>query len=205
MKDGGVLGVASHHKYVYTDLNKTEDLPGLLTGADLLVYLVTKSLDLSVIVKPVIKRNWSEEKILLESFPYNIEMADCFGEEDTSTERFECLFGSGHHVKHITWCQTPDIYYSRWQAAGFNATYGNDISVEAYYQNAAILIGIPEWGEYRKRSCGIQETSEDEGLEVGEGERPTKRHHASHSIQNPCETVLKKLCFHGEMPEEKRW
>ena len=207
MRDGGVLGFASHHMYVYTDLNKAKDLPGLLKGADLLVYLVAKSLNLSVIVKPVVMRDWSQQKILLESFldsGRNTERANCFDEEYTSTDRFECLFGSGHHVKHITWCQTLDSYCSQWQTAGFNGTYGNDIGVEAYYQNAAILIGIPEWGEYRKRRCGIQETSEDEGLEAGEGERPTKRHCASRSTQNPCETVLKKLCFHGEMPE-KEW
>ena len=68
MRDEGVLGFASHHMYVYTDLNKTEDLPDLLKGADLLVYLVAKSLGLSVIVKPVIEGDRSDEQMLLKNF-----------------------------------------------------------------------------------------------------------------------------------------
>ena len=60
MRDGGVLGFASHYMYVYSDLNKTEDLPGLLKRADLLVYMI----GLSVIVKPVVKKEWSHEQIL---------------------------------------------------------------------------------------------------------------------------------------------
>ena len=62
-----------------------------------------------------------------------------------------------------------------------------------------------EWGEEQKRSSAIgsiQEISEDEGLEPGEGARPTKRHCASISTHTSCEAVLEKLCFHGEMPEE---
>ena len=42
--------------YVYTDLNKTEDLPGVLKGVDLLVYMIAKSLDLSMIVKLVVSK-----------------------------------------------------------------------------------------------------------------------------------------------------
>jgi hypothetical protein len=203
MRDGGVLGFASHHMYVYTDLNKTEDLPSLLKGADLLVYLVAKSLGLSVIVKPVVREDpkWSSMQILLTSFS-KVQHYNCYDEDKSWNARFESLFGSGHLVKHITWCQT--LNPSQWQAAGFNASYGKRLNLEAFYQTAAILVGIPEWGEYRKRSCAtgsIQETSGDEGLEVGEEERPTKRHCGSSSNVKPSEAVLNKLCFHGEMPE----
>ena len=200
MRDGGVLGFASHHRYVYTDLNKTEDLPSLLKGADLLVYMVAKSLGLSVIVNPVVKSTgWYDEQVLLKRF-HKIQHNDYF--EECRKEQFEELFGPGHHVKHISWCQTPED--SQWQAAGFSGHYGNEPSLVAYYQTATILVGIPEWGEERKRSSAIgsiQETSEDEGLEPGEGERPTKRHCASISTQN-CDAVLEKLCFHGELPED---
>ena len=198
MRDGGVLGFATHHMYVYTDLNKTEDLPSLLKGADLLVYMVAKSLGLSVIVKPVVQSY--DEQVLLKMF-HEIQLNGYF--DNCRKEEFEELFGPGHHVKHISWCQTPED--SQWQAAGFTGHYGNQPTLSAYYQTATILVGIPEWGEERKRSSAIgsiQEISEDEGLEPGEGERPTKRHCASISTQNSCEAVLEKLCFHGEMPKE---
>ena len=182
--------------YVYTDLNKTEDLPSLLKGADLLVYMVAKSLGLSVIVKPVVQRRDEyycsyDEQVLLKRF-HKVQHNDYF--DNCQKEQFEELFGPGHHVKHISWCQT--LEHSQWQAAGFTGHYGNDPSLEAYYQTATILVGIPEWGEERKRSSAIgsiQEISEDEGLEAGEGERPTKRHCASISTQNSCEAVLEKL------------
>ena len=54
MRGGGVLGFSCHHRYVYTDLNSTSSLPGLLKGADQIVYFIAKSLGLSVIVKPVV-------------------------------------------------------------------------------------------------------------------------------------------------------
>ena len=207
MRDGGVLGFASHHRYVYTDLNKTEDLPSLLKGADLLVYMVAKSLGLSVIVKPVVreKHSWrlkypcSNEQVLLKTF-HKVQQNDDF--DGYLNEQFKKLFGTGNHVKHISWCQTLED--SEWQAAGFTGYYGNQELLAAYYQTATILVGIPEWGEERKRKCAsgsIQEISEDEDLEPGEGERPTKRHCASISTQNSCEAVLEKLYFHGEMPE----
>ena len=201
MRDGGVLGFASHHMYVYTDLNKTEDLPSLLKGADLLVYMVAKSLGLSVIVKPVVKSTsgWYHEQTLLKTF-HKVQQNDDF--DGCLNEQFKKLFGTGHHVKHISWCQTLD--HSQWQAAGFTGYYGNQELLAAYYQTATILVGMPEWGEERKRSSAIgsiQEISEDGGLEPGEGERPTKRHCASISTQNSCEAVLEKLCFHGEMPD----
>ena len=126
--------------------------------------------------------------------------------DDTANAVFKHLFGLGHQVKHITWCQT--LNPSQWQEAGFTASYGNEPGLDAYYQTAAILVGVPEWGEYRKRNCtsgSIRATSEDEGLEAGEGEISTKRHCTSSNTQEPCEAILKKLCFHGEMPKEDWW
>ena len=60
--------------------------------------------------------------------------------------------------------------------------YGNYPCINVFYQNAAILVGIPEWGQCRKSSS--QETQEKERLESGSKE------------------ILEKLCFHGEMPDE---
>ena len=196
MRGGGVLGFVCHHKYVYTDLNTTSNLPGPLKGADQIVYTVAKSLGLSVIVKPVLgdSRRSPSLRFLLKSFPGFIKPNFGSYEDDggSPNDEFTSLFNDGHHVKHIAWCQPFDD--SLQQAAGCIGTYGNDIGVGVFYQIAAILVGIPEWGEYRK-SCA-QETSGNESLEPESGEMPAKRHCQS-------EAILEKLCFHGEMPPDE--
>ena len=198
MRGGGVLGFPCHHKYVYTDLNTTSSLPGLLKGADQIVYTVAKSLSLSVIVKPVLDGSYypyHSHQILLKRFPKFI-VSHQFDEELNPNDEFTSVFRDGHHVKHITWCQTFDD--SQQQAAGCTGTYGNEPGIRVFYQTAAILVGIPEWGEYRK-SCGsAKETSGNESLESESGEMPAKRHCRSKAI-------IKKLCFHGEMPPVDEW
>ena len=59
MRDGGVLGFSCHHVYVFDQLNT--DTP-LLKGADCIVYLVAKSLGLSVMVKPIYDGEWKGKK-----------------------------------------------------------------------------------------------------------------------------------------------
>ena len=54
MRGGGVLGFTAQHEYVFVKLNRANDLPLLLKGADRIVFLVAKSLGLSVLVKPVV-------------------------------------------------------------------------------------------------------------------------------------------------------
>ena len=200
MRNGGVLGFVCHHKYVYTELNSTSSLPHLLKGADRIVYSVAKSLGLSVIVnKPVLNhgtRCWSEDKsrILLESFPkFEIGESD---EEGDSSERFinvvTSCFKGGHHIKYITWCQTfnnsQPFEDTQQQVAGVITTYGNDPGIAVFYQIAVILVGIPEWGEYRK-NCGLGFTQETQGKE-------------SSSLASRSNDIIENFCFHGEMPEE---
>ena len=59
MHDGGVLGFSCHHVYVFDQLNT--DTP-LLKGVDHVVYLVAKSLGLSVMVKPIYDSEWEGKK-----------------------------------------------------------------------------------------------------------------------------------------------
>ena len=184
MCDGGVLGFVCHHKYVYTDLNKTSSLPHLLKGADQIVYSVAKSLGLSVVVKPVLYNfaDQDSKDILLESFP-EFGIDEYFDEFDEEYEAFTRLFERGHHVKYITWCQK--FVDSQQQVAGCIGTYGNNPSIDVFYQTAAILVGIPQWGEQRNNSGGnVQEPGS------GSGKVPMSQ----------SETIIKKLCFHGEMP-----
>jgi len=80
MRHGGVLGFASHHTYVFTDLNNVTALPVLLKGADRLVYFITRCLGLSVVVKPVVRDDYDFDKYLLPTFShfkaYNHEMEE---------------------------------------------------------------------------------------------------------------------------------
>ena len=185
MCNGGVLGFVCHHKYVQTELNSTSSLPHLLKGADQIVYSVAKSLGLLVIVKPVLNRGtynedsgtcdipcWSEDhsRILLESFP-KFEMGASDDENPdckTLIDAVTTCFKRGHHIKQITWCQTFDnsqpFEDTQQQVAGFITTYGNEPGIAVFYQIAVILVGIPEWGDYRK-SCGLGSTQETQGKE----------------------------------------
>ena len=193
-RDGGVLGFVCRHKYVYTDLNKTSSLPHLLKGADQIVYSVAKSLGLSVIVKPVLSDHFPgkdegepedevtvERTILLERFP-EFGIDEYFDEFDKEYEAFTRLFERGHHIKYVTWCQKFDDCQQ--QVAGCIGTYGNNPSIDVFYQTAAILVGIPEWGEHRKRLSNVEEPWS------GAGKVPMSQ----------SETIIEKLCFHGEMP-----
>ena len=59
-----------------------------------------------------------------------------------------------------------------------------------FYKIAAILVAVPEWGEYRK-SCGLGNPQDPLGKESASGNKPS-----SHS-----EGIFEKFCFHGEMPD----
>ena len=188
MRDGGVLGFVCQHKYACTDLNSTPSLPHVLKGADEIVYSVAKSLGLSVIVKPVITMGmYYSRYILLNDFPgLRTGGISYFDDED---DPYEILFGKGHHINHIIWCQTFSEK-SQQEVAGCIGTYGNDVGVDVYYQIASILVAVPEWGEYRK-SCGLGNPQDPQGKGSTSGNKSS-----SHS-----EGIFEKFCFHGEMPD----
>ena len=193
MRSGGVLGFVSQHKYAYNDLNSTSSLPYLLKGADEIVYSVTKSLGLSVIVKPVIKdlMYYPSNYILLKHFPDFCTSTSNYDEDDPC-EVFTELFGNGNHIHHITWCQKfrEKFIDSQQEIAGCIGTYGNEPAIGLYYQIAVILVAVPEWGEYRK-SCGLVNPQDPLGKESTSGNKSS-----SHS-----EAIFEKFCFHGKMPD----
>lgn len=189
MRHGGVLGFASHHTYVFTDLNNVTALPVLLKGADRLVYFITRCLGLSVVVKPVVRDHYDLDKYLLPTFShfkaYNHEMEE--EEEEMMMKIFEV---KPHCDKYITWCQT----LHHWRPAGATISYGNEASLALYYQAAAILVGIPEWGEYRREcaSGNIHKTLQSRPtLETGEKKSRL-------DDEDDSAAILRKLCFHGE-------
>ena len=191
MRSGGVLGFVCQHKYTYTDLNSTSSLPHLLRGADKIVYSVARSLGLSVIVKPVIKEcsylYYPSHWILLNRFT-NFGAGTFY--EDIGYDPsyvINDLFGNGHHIHHITWCQ--NLNDSQQEVAGCIGTHANEPGVGVYYQIAAILVAVPEWGEYRK-GCGL-----------GNPQTPLGKESTSETTSSSdSEAIFEKFCFHGKMP-----
>ena len=176
MRDGGVLGFSCHHVYVFDQLNT--DTP-LLKGVDRIVFLVAKSLGLSVMMKPIwsnyfyfLHPDWYEcgqKKYLLSNF-CSFKLIGTAG-DDGNTEP-----GLVRRLTHkpvysdqkITWCQE----LTHWQPAGAAATYGNEPTAEAFYHAASILVGIPKWGRKRRGYASVQpeeesqeNSSEDDGSE----------------------------------------
>ena len=158
MRGGGVLGFTAQQEYEFEKLNRANDLPLLLKGADRIIYLVAKSLGLSVLVKPVVPRYGS--KLLLTSFS---EFSPCFVDLPDLTD-FWKPGGGGDPVwdtfdtyrpKSITWCQEHGIV----KAAGVSGACLSEVPVSLYYQAAAILVGVPRWGDQRKRYVNEEETS----------------------------------------------
>ena len=155
MRDGGVLGFSCHHAYVFKDLNVATNLPCLLKGSDRIVYVAVKSLGLPVVVKPV-DISTEERKcrfVLPEFTSFKHEPYDCDDRSIKETIQhlfpFSGIFEDGfhfsgtHHVTKITWCQQ----LTEWLPAAAYPTYGNEPACKVIYQAAAILVGIPKWGE----------------------------------------------------------
>ena len=215
MRDGGVLGFVCHHKYVYTDLNKASSLPHLLKGADQIVYSVAKSLGLSVVVKPVLNNSRLSNQILLECFPeFNID--DHFDEHDHQCDAFTRLFKSGHHIKHITWCQILDN--CQWQVAGCSGTYENTWSMsqwrkplktpdvnptrDLYFQLAAQMLGgVSQWGIDVYYQIAVILVGIPEWGDNRKGCGTTQETQGNDSLMSRSEEILDRFCFHGDMPE----
>ena len=126
-------------------MNKTEILPRLLKGSDHIVYSVSKSLGLSVAVKSITESNsyWTKTKWVLPKFSKFV-VRDDYNEcedEDMLTK----MFGNAFSTTNITWCH--DL--SKWEPAGTTMRYGNDVSLNSFYQAAAILVGVPKWNTKR--------------------------------------------------------
>lgn len=204
-REGAVLGFRSHHKYVYDDLNDTANLPALLKGADRLVYLVAKSLGLSVFVKPVIFDEdlfYTESSHLLSKFSRfkPLDSLTCI-EMGEHTKNIKLLFGvDAHRTKYITWCQNISAGDGELAAAALH--YGNEHSISLFYRTAAILVGIPKWGEYRRRcssTSGKTGSPEmEQWLSTEEGNVSKKRC----LDENDSVAILQELCYHGEDSED---
>ena len=168
MREGGILGFACQHSYVFDKLEKSsaESLPLLLKGSDRMVVSSAKSLGLAVQVKPEydFHDTWEEELHSIdlpfdgddsgtlyvdESFQFKNK---CIGVKPSpenkhpSCQSFALLDGGDYQTcDKITWCQ--EIV---WQPAQVAPHYGNEASMGILYQVAAILLTIPKWSSPRR-------------------------------------------------------
>ena len=185
MRDGGVLGFSCHHVYVFDQLNT--DTP-LLKGVDHVVYLVAKSLGLNVMVKPIWSNRYdvehmieSGQKYLLSKFSH-FELIHIARDDDTDCDLVRGLTNQPlYSDKKITWCQN----LTHWQPAGAAATYGNEPAAEAFYQAAAILVGLPKWGRKRRRYATRQSEEESQQANSSEDDMDIKKFCFSPSAKVP--------------------
>ena len=153
MVDGGVLGFATHHTYVFPDLNEEKRLPLLLKGADQIIFQLAISLGLEVMVKPIVKGDasyWWRDGRLLVAFPNMfcdyLDEGTAYNRDDENEANtvFEYLFKvKPCDIGEVSWCEEHTL----WQPAGATVTYGNEYTSTCFYQAAAILVGIPHWNK----------------------------------------------------------
>ena len=150
LSDGGVLGFACQHTYVFwdnPDIVYQNNVRKLLVGPDLVVLFVADSLHLKVRVEPVITGaetvdhcNQIHEHLakrrLREGFKFSA--FECYEEE----WEWEDYFAGLEDDEHIIWCQ--ELQHK--QPAVSAASYDGD-NVYTCYQAAAILVDIPEWAK----------------------------------------------------------
>ena len=133
---------------MFKDLNEAKNLPCLLKGADRIVYVTAKSLGLPVIVKPVGKSSdecFGDDEFVLPEFLDFKHDRYLFYEEIRADAIIKNMFGlsATYCATKITWCQP----LTDWLPAAAHIAHGNEASCEVVYQAAAILVGVPKWGE----------------------------------------------------------
>ena len=151
LRNGGTLGFACRHSYIFTKLNQSDNLPILLKGSDRTVFLAAESLNLDVTVKPIYKPKQKpmfffkvpedKRQYIGNHFQFK-EKRFSNGVDDTM--EWDEYFKEKGIVEDtcITWCQSQ---LGNWQAAIVAPEYGNEPTLGICYQAAAILVAIPCW------------------------------------------------------------
>ena len=168
MRTGGILGFFCQHSYVFESLNDQKLLPSMLKGGDYSIFVDIKSLGIPIVVKPYLRyvikiwvslsqlssvflfslrnENESDDHYVLQRFePFHLRSYAFYDSSDKEISLR--LFGSNiTRDRKIKWCQTN----SHWEPAGAVPAYGNEPYLVAFYQSAAIFVGVPKWGQRRK-------------------------------------------------------
>ena len=145
LREGGVLGFACQHSYVFEEFGESKDPKILLKGSDRMVMLAATSLGLEVAVTSIVKteNDFSYGDILFHcGFYYKVAHELIDKENGYSWKQYfeDCRHES---AEDIIWCQKLKEKVPATSAI----TYGNDYSLETCYMAAAILVDVPEWSE----------------------------------------------------------
>ena len=147
LREGGVLGFACQHAYVFEEeVGKSET--SLLKGSDRTVLLAAKSLGLYIEVSPILSDDDKNLYYNKRGFSYSdqswwwVTGYDPTA-HDSQEQNWQMFFEEEgfESASDITWCQKfePKL------PAYVSPHYGNEMSTDTCYMAAAILVHVPEW------------------------------------------------------------
>ena len=167
LPNGGTLGFACQHMYVFDEPNEPlANLSLLLKGSDRTVVLAAKSLGFSVEVRPMynLRGDFDDSyEAANDSEPFKLTYIDKefkFNEDWLDDGNVNCSYNmrqyrhiaSKRQYRDITWCQ-----HLNWKLAFATKHYGNNATENYLYHMAAILVTIPQWSE--RHGPSIADTS----------------------------------------------
>eukprot|EP00731_Ephydatia_muelleri_P032677 Em0024g221a len=171
MRKGCILGFRCQHKYVFAELNSVHHLSLTLKGADYCIYAEVRSLGIPVVVKPLVDGDDGYIAAAFYKFVFN-ENGLLYSDDDDYDDPpnpSTVIYGKDScNASKITWCQGTSnwVQIAGGGLRGRHGEYlGNEASIEFFYQEAVILVGVPKWCKQRQALV-----SGDGGREVCEGD-----------------------------------
>ena len=145
LREGGVLGFACQHSYVFKEFGESKDPKIRLKGSDRMVMLAATSLELKVAVTSIVKteKDWYGDSLFHCGFYYKVtdDLIDKGNGYSWKQYFKDCRHKS---AENIMWCQKLKEKVPAISAI----TYGNEYSPETCYMAAAaILVNVPKWSE----------------------------------------------------------
>ena len=187
MRQGGILGFSCQHVYVMEYLNITQILPRLLKGSDRIVYSVSKSLGLSVAVRSIARDEYRRTEWGLPKFSKFV-VRDYYKEDEEEDDVLTEMFGNAFSTTNITWCHN----LSKWEPAGTTMRYGNNVTLDLFYQAAAILVGVPKWNTKRAQIGTSRVNDETETQEDSKKPKTEETENEEDDIKINIDELLSK-------------
>ncbi|KAL5510509.1 hypothetical protein EMCRGX_G006068 [Ephydatia muelleri] len=169
MRKGCILGFRCQHKYIFAYLNSVDHLPLTLKGADYCIYAEVRSLGIPVVVKPLVDGKAGYIAAAFKKFVFD-EDGLLYSDDDDydyPPKPSTVFYGKDScNASKITWCQGT----SKWVQIAGGGLRGRHheyfkASIEFFYQEAVILVGVPKWCKQRQALV-----SGDGGRKVCEGD-----------------------------------
>ncbi len=146
MREGGTLGFFCRYQYVECESDKFLKFGGapFLKGEDMIIYCVAESLGLSVQLKAICcghHDNYYDTDFIVPSFQHKVNHE--FPDEESNDEAMLAeAFGSVENAKNVRWCVWTE---ERKVPLLSTIHFGNEATIEVYYQSAALLMEVPKF------------------------------------------------------------